>query len=130
MTATPLVDRLRALALHMDLPECAEAADRIEALEGHIRNVHRPRFRSPSGSVGYWTCSAGCSHVTGEDSAIDWKKDHDAQAHPSFAAHVDTIIAGTLPWQEDEVAQWHASHLWPDGHPNKGHATPRAEVFS
>lgn len=41
---TPLTDALRRMALHQDIPECAQAADRIERLEGLVAPDPRRRW--------------------------------------------------------------------------------------
>lgn len=37
---TALADALRRLALHQDIPECAQAADEIERLRGLVAEAH------------------------------------------------------------------------------------------
>lgn len=79
---TALADALRRLALHQDIPECAQAADEIERLRGLVAEAHRLHAIDHPIIAFQTTCSCG-EPLAGLD---------ERQIRSNHAAHVDDVI--------------------------------------
>ena len=92
---TALTDELRRLALHADLPVCAQAADEIERLRGLVEAGHAQMPDEPDRCECGWVAPCGICAATGWDGDEACECiENDAWADREHAAHVRQILDG------------------------------------